>query len=122
MAKFKIKVKQEGKGKAEISSFGDLQDAKKFILDFWQGAEYIDSSTSFHSDYSTFDLVGFSLKDIGSFDFSEGFRNYHFANDASSIDEFPEDNGDYYSTYLSQVYLTKSVLVVPDSSIDDAPF
>lgn len=75
---FSIEIREEGRGEPSIEKFQSLDDAKAFILKYWQGAEYVDCSTEFHTDYSTFSLVGFSLKDLGVFDYSQGFQDFKF--------------------------------------------
>jgi len=63
--KFKIESKEEGRGKPDRELFATLIEARDYIRDRWQGADYIDGPDSFHTDYCTFRLVGFVLADIG---------------------------------------------------------
>jgi hypothetical protein len=62
---YKIVSKEEGRGKAHRESFATLPEARDYVRDHWQGPDYIDGPDGFHTDYSTFALIGFTLADIG---------------------------------------------------------
>lgn len=62
---YKVKSQEEGRGKVYTKSFASLEQAQAYIRDRWQGPDYIDGQDGFHSDYSTYELVGFTLNDIG---------------------------------------------------------
>jgi len=64
-AKLSIACREEGLGRPSIERFNNLADASKYIQDRWQGAEYMDGSDGFHTDYCEYTLRGFTLKDIG---------------------------------------------------------
>ena len=68
---FKIECREQGRGKPSVSSFATLVEAAKYVQSQWQGADYADGINGFHSDYATFDLIGFTLKDIGRFYFTD---------------------------------------------------
>jgi hypothetical protein len=68
---YKIKSQEEGRGKVETESFATLAEASRYIQDRWQGFEYRDGNESFHTDYCTYLLVGFTFKDIGKVTFDE---------------------------------------------------
>jgi hypothetical protein len=63
--KFKILSCEEGRGKPHTERFPTLESAALYIKERWEGVDYIDGPASFHTDYSTYELVGFLLKDIG---------------------------------------------------------
>lgn len=63
---FKVKNQEEGRGPVETKSFATLIEAQQYIRERWQGADYIDGSAAFHTDYCTYELVGFKLSDIGT--------------------------------------------------------
>lgn len=65
MKKYKIQSQEEGCGKVYTESFDNLADASAYIQDRWQGPDYIDGSDGFHTDYSTYEVKGFTLRDIG---------------------------------------------------------
>ena len=62
---YKIKNQEEGRGPVETKSFATLSEAQEYIKERWQGADYIDGSSGFHTDYCTYQLIGFTLQDIG---------------------------------------------------------
>jgi hypothetical protein len=62
---FKIKSQEQGRGPVSTDSFATLAEAQAFVRSHWQGVEYKDGNASFHTDYSTFECVGFTLADIG---------------------------------------------------------
>lgn len=64
---FAIIGREEGQNlKRFTEKFATLQEAQAYIKARWQGMEYVDGSTSFHDDYSSYELVGFQLGDLGS--------------------------------------------------------
>ncbi len=80
---FKVHSQEEGRGRRYTKSFTTLAEAAEYIKDRWQGADYIDGVESFHTDYSTYECEGFTLKDIGKMGWegmAEGFpyRTYEF--------------------------------------------
>jgi hypothetical protein len=77
--KYAVKVRAEGRGRASTFRFGSLHDAAYYIKSHWQGADYVDGNDGFHTDYSTFDLIGFNLTDVGRFTITEdGCREFSF--------------------------------------------
>ncbi len=66
-SKYSISSKEFGRGPATVRRFGTLEAATEYIKGQWQGRDYVDSADSFHSDYCTFTLSGFNLKDVGTF-------------------------------------------------------
>lgn len=77
---YKVHSQEEGRGKVYTESFATLEEASKYIQDRWQGADYMDDIDGFHTDYSTYDLEGFTLKDIGkvSWNQEDQCREYEF--------------------------------------------
>jgi hypothetical protein len=79
---YSIKGREEGRGKPWVEKFTTLHDAQQYIMDRWQGPDYMDGISGFHADYSTYKLSGFTLKDIGTLTYeSEGghtWREYKF--------------------------------------------
>ena len=72
MSDFTIKSKEFGRGPAHVESFfSTLAGVVKYIKGQWQGADYIDGDYGFHTDYCTFSLGGFTLKDIGDFTYPD---------------------------------------------------
>jgi hypothetical protein len=63
--KYRIEGREEGRGKPFITRFDTLEQAYRYIADRWQGSEYIDGPAAFHTDYSTYELFGFELSDLG---------------------------------------------------------
>jgi len=49
---------------AWIDLFEKLEDAIAFVKDRWQGEDYIDGPQGFHTDYSTYELIGFKISDV----------------------------------------------------------
>jgi len=100
--KYTIRIREEGRGRPMLEDFTNLDAAREFIRERWMGADYIDSNIEFHTDYSTYELVNFSLNDIGTFTYDEGFREYRFNDDEPARQTRPDDNGDYCSTFYLQ--------------------
>lgn len=79
---FKIHSQEEGRGKVYTESFATIEEAARYIQERWQGADYMDGTESFHTDYSTYDLEGFTLKDIGTISYGGEapylYREYSF--------------------------------------------
>ena len=65
MKMYEIHVREEGRGKPEKRKFSSLVKAQEYIKERWQGVEYMDCNEGFHTDYCTFDLIGFTLKELG---------------------------------------------------------
>ncbi len=61
---YKIKIREFGRGPATVKRFATLGAASAEVLAHWQGPDYVNGPASFHTDYSTFELVGFELADI----------------------------------------------------------
>jgi hypothetical protein len=82
---FKVLSQEEGRGKVYTEEFATLEEASIYIQDRWQGPDYIDGIFGFHTDYSTYELVGFTLKDIGQllWNAEDQCREYEF-NDKST--------------------------------------
>ena len=64
--KYHVEGREEGRGPKYVESFETLDEAQHYIEDRWQGPDYIDGPESFHTDYMTYRLVGFTLFDIGT--------------------------------------------------------
>jgi hypothetical protein len=62
---YKIKSQELGRGPWDTESFATLAEAAQYIKDRWQGADYMDGMTAFHTDYCLYRLQGFTLRDIG---------------------------------------------------------
>jgi hypothetical protein len=77
---YSIKAKEFGRGKVSVDKFATLDEASAFIQERWQGIEYRDGRSSFHSDYCTYELVGFTFNDIGKviYDDPENFYSRFF--------------------------------------------
>jgi hypothetical protein len=58
-------VREEGRDPALHRLFETLKDAQTYVKERWQGTDYIDGDDEFHTDYCTYTLFGFKLKDIG---------------------------------------------------------
>lgn len=69
--KYIITSKEFGRGPGHRHRFSSLKAASEFIQGRWQGIEYKDSESSFHSDYCTYQLKGFIFDDIGKTVFEE---------------------------------------------------
>jgi len=97
--KYEIQLSEEGRGKIEKVKFVSLNDASKYIQDRWQGSEYMDGIAGFHTDYSSYTLVGFTLKDIGTVSWEDGHREFEFSNPITE-DETQDaaDDGEHYAT------------------------
>jgi hypothetical protein len=64
---FKIIGREEGRDEKKFETeFETLADAAKYIQERWQGPEYCTHEwpQGFHTDYSTYECVGFTLKEI----------------------------------------------------------
>ena len=76
---FSINVKEFGRGKPTVERFATLAEASKYVQSQWQGADYVEGNAGFHSDSCTFGLIGFTIKDIGQFYFTDDdCREYRF--------------------------------------------
>ena len=82
---FAVKNREEGRGKATSVKFATLEEASRYIQDRWQGAEYVNGMDSFHTDYCSYELEGFSLSDIGKFYVSDGCREYKFNHKSTGV-------------------------------------
>lgn len=60
-----IKGREEGRGKPFYSRFRTLKEASTYIQERWQGIDYMDGYSAFHTDYCTYELSGFNLLKIG---------------------------------------------------------
>jgi hypothetical protein len=74
---FKVKSKEFGRGKASTASFATLAGAATYIRDRWEGPDYIDCKSWFHTDYCTYELVGFTLHDIGKMTWAGEAPHYY---------------------------------------------
>ncbi len=72
--------REEGRGKPFTKKFATLAELSKAVQEQWQGADYIDGADGFHTDYSSYQLVGAVLKDIGYFVMHEDWRDFTFRN------------------------------------------
>ena len=77
---YKVNQQEEGRGTVNVNEFSTLEEAKQYIKDRWQGPDYVDSKTMFHTDYSEYTLEGFTLNDIGKLTYNqqEQCREYDF--------------------------------------------
>lgn len=75
---YSVKSKEFGRGPATVKRFATLTGASRYIQSHWQGADYINGSTAFHTDYSTFTLHGFTLRDIGKYRVEDGCMEFDF--------------------------------------------
>jgi hypothetical protein len=62
---YAIHCREEDRGKPEITKFATLKEVQEYVKGRWQGPEYIDSPTSFHSDYCRYYLKNCSVFDLG---------------------------------------------------------
>jgi hypothetical protein len=62
---YAIHCREEDRGKPEITKFATLAEVQAHVQARWQGPEYIDSPTSFHSDYCRYYLKNCSVFDLG---------------------------------------------------------
>lgn len=95
--KYTVTVKEEGKGRGTVAKFATLLDAQAYVKARWQGAEYADSNYSFHTDYSTYELSGFDLTQIGTFTYNDWSQDYAFL-DLTRLNEEIDDAGIYVVT------------------------
>ena len=75
---FSVTSQEEGRGPKHVTKFSTLEDAAKYIKDYWQGPDYMDGTDSFHTDYSTYTLGGFTFMDIGNVTYAEWGREFQF--------------------------------------------
>lgn len=75
---YALKSREEGRGPAHTQRFSTLVEAAAAVKAQWQGADYIDGEASFHTDYCTFECVGFDLSDIGKRHFDTEFECWEF--------------------------------------------
>ena len=76
--KYSIAVREFGRGKPDINRFATLDDAARYIKARWQGLDYLDHDKRFHTDYCTYELRGFSITQLGKYDFSHDPQNPEF--------------------------------------------
>jgi hypothetical protein len=75
---YALKSKEEGRGPAHTRRFSTLAQAAKAVKEQWQGADYMDGEAHFHTDYCTFECVGFKLTDIGTRRFDTEWQCWEF--------------------------------------------
>ena len=63
--RFSVHNQEFGRGPVEKKRFKSIAEAAKYIQDRWQGADYMDGDTAFHTDYCTYTCHGFTLLDLG---------------------------------------------------------
>ncbi len=76
--RYSVSCREEGRGKASVTKFATLDDAARYVKDRWQGAEYMDGPSSFHTDYCSYELRGFALADIGKVTYDDCDRFFTF--------------------------------------------
>lgn len=64
--KYLVKSKEFGRGPTHTMRFYSLAELQAYVKSQWQGVEYMDGKSNFHTDYCTFELVGATLYDLGS--------------------------------------------------------
>lgn len=128
---FKVTGKEEGRGKPFSESFATLAEARDYIRDRWQGAEYVDGKASFHTDYCTYKCIGFTLADVGLYRAtSSDQRKFADCNveeltslhdDAIECDDF--EYADRIRAVLNQRgYKPQQAVVVSPIKYDNLPF
>lgn len=86
---FKIICREEGNDhKKSQEEFATLKEALDYIKERWQGTEYKDGSSGFHTDYSTYQLVGFNLHMVGKYNREEWPEFEFFSFDQALIDQY----------------------------------
>jgi hypothetical protein len=68
---YAVKSKEFGRGPAHIIRFATLEEASAYIQARWQGIEYRDGLCAFHTDFCTYELVGFNFSHIGRTQYSD---------------------------------------------------
>lgn len=63
--KYKVTSQAEGRGPVTTHRFTYLSTAQLYIKDRWEGVEYMDGWAGFHNDYTSFELHGFTLREVG---------------------------------------------------------
>ncbi len=63
---FTVAFREEGRGKEYRHSFSKLEDLQKYVRDRWEGPDYIEGPSEWHTDYAAFRLIGCTLADLGS--------------------------------------------------------
>jgi len=100
---FKIIILEEGNArKKSVEAFDNLQAASLYVQGRWEGPEYIDCSEEFHTDYCTYQLVGFTLKDIGVMGVADGCRTYVFHDTPEIYTVYYRGPGDGISNVRTQ--------------------
>jgi len=61
----KYAVRYNGVDGSMTKRFSKLADVQEYVKARWQGADYIDSTNSFHTDYARYTLSGCTLADLG---------------------------------------------------------
>ena len=84
---FKVQSKEQGRGPVSTNSFATLAEARDFICSHWQGADYIDGEAKFHTDYCTFNCVGFTLADIGKRRWCDGWFEWDWLDLDAKVQE-----------------------------------
>lgn len=107
MAAKKFKIKYQGIDGNSVSSFSSLADAGKYLFDRYQGADYLSGSSVMGTDYANYVLVGFSLSDVGCFEYVDGYRDFQFCDWAGGklvqLKKFSvvaQDDSEYASEYV----------------------
>ena len=58
-------VKFQGLDGPVLKQFSTLKQLQRFVFNHWDGVLLIDGPTSWHTDFTSYELVGAQLSDIG---------------------------------------------------------
>ena len=98
---FQIIGMEEGRPEKQwTNTFETLAAASKYIQDRWQGPEYIDGADEFHTDFATFQLQGFTLKDIGIMGWVDSCRTFVFTPLPADVDGRNDDRAQWAQAAL----------------------
>ena len=84
---FKVQSQEKGRAPVSTDSFSTLAEAQAFVRSHWQGPDYKDGDASFHTDYSTFRCVGFTLADIGKIRWCEDWFEWDWLDLDAKVEE-----------------------------------
>jgi hypothetical protein len=66
VSKYTIRSREFGRGPAHVQRSTSLAKIQQIVKDQWQGVEYMDGPSGFHTDYCTWVLTGCTLYDLGN--------------------------------------------------------
>ena len=91
-------------------TFATLAEAATYVQDRWQGEEYMDGDSAFHTDYSRYYLEGFTLKDIGTLNCTGAWPEFVFHGQGYGVGTAPKDDTPSTDIIMTTMTMTQPTL------------